>query len=187
MSDELLSDVTYETLPLLASNPEFAQKADRLRHLKQIKDEVFTDKKDKNGVPIGEWDRLRIECGAMVAVAGVKSVVYQDLRISNTEPSATGTPGSGSIDATAFAALMQDEVASGDTKADEDTIALLLRIIAAARGFDEERLLEAGVPPHVIARSRGIGKGRAGSTRIEWVGKKGRGAGAKQGTGGPVQ
>lgn len=180
-----MTDVPVEMLPLLASNEDFLRKMARLRYLKEIKDVAFNDKKDERGVPVGEFGLLRLECGALVSAAGAKSAVYQDLRITNTEPSVAGTPGSGAIEASSFAALLSQEY--DQRQIADPTIAILFAVIAAARGFDEEALLDAGVPAHVIARSRGIGKGRSGSTRVEWVGKKGRGAGGKQGAGGPVQ
>lgn len=180
------NDVPFETLPILQSNPEFVAKADRLRYLKAVHDDCFSDKKDPaTGIPAGEFGRLKIELGAMVAVAGVTSVAYHDLRIANTAASEAGAPGSGSVSGAMLVGLLSELVGEGPKVI--EYVRLLEAALAAARSFDEDALMEAGVPPHVIAQARGVGKGRAGSTRVEWIGKRGRGAASKQGDGGQVQ
>src|SRR4051794_13337997 len=107
------NDVPFETLPILQSNPEFVAKADRLRYLKAVHDDCFSDKKAATGIPAGEFGRLKIELGAMVAVAGVTSVAYHDLRIANTAASVAGAPGSGSVSGAMLVGLLSELVGEG--------------------------------------------------------------------------
>lgn len=186
--EELPSDVPVEAVPFLASNQDAVHKLETLRELKLIKDKHFTDKKDDAGVPVGTFERLKIDLGALISVARVKSIVFQDLRVLVTEASQAGAPGSGSVDGAILAGIIRKELGPDLTPdhPEYDFINLLINLIAISRGFDEELLSEVGLPPHVIGRSRGVGKGRKSSVRVEWVGSKGKGK-MKAGATGTVQ
>lgn len=171
---EQLSDIPFEAIPLLATSADFHRMASRLRELRAIKDELFDDKISKvTGTPIGEYERLRLELGAMVAVAGVASVTFIDLRIANTAAGETRGKVTGPMIIRSLG--------------DAPTVEQLLAIARSATALDEDELVLNGIPPFVVAQSREPGKPRKGSTRVEWVGKRGPGANAKQGSGGAIQ
>lgn len=173
LTDDELKDVPFESVPQLANDEDFIRKADRLRELKQL-EALFDDKKDDNGLPRGEYGRLKIELGARAMAAGVKSVAYIDLRIQNVEGGVTKGKVTGS-------AIM--DAASGVLSVEQ-----LRSIVLAAKDLDEDLLLKYGIPAHVINAGRTKGKPRAASTRVEWIGAKGKGgAGKAAGSGETVQ
>ena len=158
-----VASIPFEAVPMLAANPEFSTRMERARQLKRAIEDCET-----------ELDEIRRECGAMIAVTGEKSVAFIDLRISNVEGGiAKGKlTGAGIIDAAGR----------------ELSMAQYRAIALAAKDCDEGTLLENGIAAVLIASGREPGKPRAGSTRLEWIGAKGKGAKDRaKSSGGSVQ
>lgn len=178
-ADDQPKDVPYELLPTLASNERFVQVCEELRRLKQIKDELFEDRIGDDGKKRPSyWDELKLEAGALASVSGAKSVAFIDLRIAQTEPGVGASKITG-------ASVMNTIMNTGASEIDEHT---LRAIAVASKDCDADTLVQYGVPPHVVAASRVYGKPRSGSTRIEWIGKRGPAAGKRgAGGGGSVQ
>lgn len=167
-------DVPYESIPQLAANERFAMVCEELRRLKQIKDELFEDRIGPDGKKRPSyWDELKVEAAALSAAAGQKSVAFVDLRIAQTEPAAAPMKVTGASMVSAFGA-------AGAVV----TLTEYHAITMAAKELDPNVLVQYGIPAHIVAAARvQAGKPRAGSTRIEWIGKKGTAAG-KHGSGG---
>jgi hypothetical protein len=188
ISDDQPSDVPFESLPLLSSNDVFTRKADRLRELKAIKDSLFDDTKDKStGLPRGEFDRLKIELGAMVSASGAKSVAYFDLRIRNQ----AGGETKGKLTGEVVLRALHLSAGISDMEIEDLSVEDLRRVLAvalAAVDINPEILLQHGVHLNFDAL-RSPGKPRSPSTVVEWIGKRGPGASSKPGSagGGAVQ
>jgi len=155
--------VPFEAIPELATNPEFAAKMERARQCKRA---IEACEK--------ELEELRIECGAMVAVTGGKSVSYLDLVITNVD----GSTPKGKLTGKGIELAAAGHLTAANYRA----------IAMAAKDCDEKVLLENGLPAILIAQGREPDKPRAGSTQFSWVGAKGKGAKKRaEGSGGPVQ
>lgn len=156
----------FEAIPMLAADEDFITKADRLRTLKQLHDQHFAE--SKKGAKDSEFDLLKLEIAARSLVAGVKSISYLDLRVSTTD--------GGTIKGEVNGALLAELIANLPAT-------VLLRVIAAAKGFDVQKLVDAGVSPMNVAQSKDPDQSRAGSIRVEWIGAKGKGAKERRGGG----
>lgn len=170
------ADTPYELLPTLANNERFVQVASELRRLKQLKDELFEDRIGDDGKKRPSyWDELKLEAGALAMAAGGKSVAFIDLRIAQTEGSAASMKVTGASLIAEYGPKMTAEQ--------------IYAAVKAAKEMDINVLLVAGIPAHVIAAATvPVGKPRSASTRIEWIGKKGKRAGTPgAGSSGSIQ
>lgn len=165
--------VPFEAIPALAANEHYLAGMERLRELKALKDKLFNDDEKKG--PLGEYEGLKREMAAMQLVHGQKSVTYVDLRVASVSGGVT----KGKVTGELLAPILDNgDVSPGD-------VAILIKVIAAGKEFDPEKLIEAGIPASTIVTARTPDKPRASSIRVEWVGAKGRGADKKmRGTGG---
>lgn len=152
---ELSADLPFELSPVLQANGRAAYVFDRLRDLKRQKDAIEK-----------EFDELRTEAGVLVSVAQAKSVAYIDLRVANTEP------GKAPMKITGASAVEQLE-ANSEFPA---TYQQIRAIALAAKDCDPDILAQYGYPVNRIdAARKPSGKPRAASTRVEWIGAKGKG------------
>lgn len=155
----------YESVPELAANEDFIALMEKARQNKRELERLEA-----------EQDEIRLQCGAMAAVAGHKSVAFFDLVITNVDGGLTKgkLTGAGLIEQATINNLNVDN---------------LNRAIAlAAKDCDPELLLLYGFPAHLIEPARSKGTNRAGSTQFSWAGAKGRGGKQRAaGSGGSVQ
>jgi hypothetical protein len=169
---ETSSNVPYEAVPELAANETFVDLMEEARKLK-----VAVDRDS------ARLEEIRIEAGALIAIAGQKSVAYQDIRVVNIDGGTTKgkITGAGLLDA------VKQLLDSGVI--DHQRVAALVQVIAlSAKDCDPEILVVHGFPPDYIEGARGQGSYRSGSTKFEWVGGKGKGAKSRAaGSGGTIQ
>jgi hypothetical protein len=162
----------YEAIPALAGNDAYINKMDRLRELTRVKHELFNT--DERKGPIGEYEALKRECAAMQLVAGERSVAFGDLRLM----SVAGGTTKGKVTGALLSPLLDD----GDNSPGD--VEMLLRVIAAAKEFDVQKLVDAGVRPTIIAAAKSPDTHGAGSIRAEIVRPKaarsGHGSGVPQ-------
>lgn len=166
--------VPFEAVPSLASNDDYIAKLARLRELKELKDKLFND--DEKRGDLGEYEQLKRECAAIAAAtAGIASITYYDLRVSMVD--------GGMIkgDVTGLALIETLTVEHGGV-----TAAQYIAIAKAAKKLDVQALADGGISPLSIVRAKSPDAPRAGSIRVEWVGRKGRGAKSKA-KGGAIQ
>ena len=171
------ADTPYELLPALANNERFVQIASELRRLKQLKDELFEDRIGDDGKKRPSyWDELKLEAGALAMAAGGTSVAFVDLRIAQTAGGAAPMKVTG-------ASLFNAVGSSGLSEKE------LVAAVWAAKDLDPHVLVAKGIPVHIVAAATvPTGKPRSASTRIEWIGKKGKRAGTPgAGSGGSIQ
>lgn len=155
--------IPFESVPQLAANEEFVTLMEKARHNK-----AEIERMEK------EQEAIRIELGALAAVAGVKSVAYLDLVLTNVD----GSTVKGKI----TGARLIEQCESNGLQAPLRAIAL------AAKDCDPDALVQHGYPPHLIEPAREPGKPRAGSTQFSWAGGKGKGGRRRAaGSGGAVQ
>lgn len=133
---------SFETVPMLAADPDFINAGNLARTL------VMTIKKAE-----AELEQLRPFLGARAAVAGCKSINYLGLVITNTNSGSSPGP-------IEMGKLVANLVATCGAE--------WMRIVAiAATGVDAAKLLELGVGAHVISASRGPDKVTSASVRFE--------------------
>jgi hypothetical protein len=163
--------IPFEAVPQLAANDRFILIMERLREIKTATESMEKEEKE-----------LKLEAGALAAVAGVKSVAFYDVVLTNVD----GSMMKGKL---AGAGLIEQlEVAfHGDAYEKQRA----LRAIAlAANDCDPQALALNGFPAALIEPARSKGTPRAGSTQLSWAGGKGKGGkrrAAGSGSGGGVQ
>lgn len=165
----ILETTAYELVPQLAANEAFIAAADELRRLKLIYDQYF----NKRGKLPSVFDALKHEVAALAAVAGLKSVAYIDMRVTNADGGETQGKVTG-------AGIMN--AASGDLAPEQ------IRAIAlAAVDVDPAVALQHGISPMLLEAGRERGKPRAGSVRVDLIGGKSAPGGSRGSNSGPVQ
>lgn len=175
--------VPYEAVPQLAANDRFMQLMDRLRELKKVKDELFEERTDsQTGEKLPSvWDELKIEAGALAAVAGADSVAYGDLVLVNV-------PGGETKGKLTGASLIEQLETRSAVMTDWEKQKAIKAVALAANDCNPNDLVKFGFPPWLVEPARSPGKPRSGSTQISWVGSKGKGGRKRSaGSGGRVQ
>lgn len=157
--------IPYESIPELAANEDFIALMEKARNNKRDLERLEA-----------EQDEIRLQCGAMAAVAGVKSVAFFELVLTNVDGGVTKGKITG-------AGLIEQ------VKSDPLNFAKYAAAIAmAAKDCDPEVLLQHGFPAHLIEPARSKGTTRAASTQFSWAGAKGKGGKRRAaGSGGSVQ
>lgn len=178
--------VSFEVIPQLASSEEFYSKAARLYELKEMHDQLFRKTDEKKHDPGGEFEILKTELGAMALTAGVKSVGFMGLNITNADGGETKGEITGArlLDALD---IPEPSAASNDPVLLWKYFRAVYAIAAAAKKIDANAALERGIAPSALEMGREPSKPRAASVRVEWARKRGFAAvraGSKQSTGG---
>lgn len=171
--------VPYEAVPELAANEDFINLMERARQNKANLERIETDQ-----------ENIRTEAGAMVAVAGYKSVAYNELVLTVVDGGTTKgkVTGGGLLlqASTEDPSLRTLEALLDDPS--REAIKVLYAIALAAKDCDPELLIRSGCPAHLIEQAREPGKPRKGSVQLSWAGGKGRGGKRRAaGSGGTVQ
>jgi hypothetical protein len=173
VDDAAASNVPYESVPELAANETFIDLMNEARALKA-----------RHEQDDARLDEIRIEAGALVMVAGQKSVAFQDIRVVNVDGGFT----KGKITGKGLLESIELMPSLGMELTPEREHQLLLAICAAAVDVNPAILVDLGFPATLIEGARGAGSPRKASTKLEWVGGKGKGGKKRAaGSGGAIQ